>query len=308
MTAAIDQSMDAERDPESVEDEERTAREAEGPGRLVRLAELGAQLPIGTVDQNTQTLLKSMEHRRWNLKVEKQVGALKDKGRSITGVQYASAVLQSLYTRLGGIEIDPDAADKKSVTLRRAAIGQLWMADVLYAYVWLRRQTLGPKIELQYSCPGCGRPQMVYADLDTLDVRVVDKIEECYWTYELKYPIHARGQEIKHLKMGPTRWHAIEKAAASGAADTGSVKAFVIWAAIMGVDELSGALLTEDELDEMDKVDIETLSSEFDARNVGPDMLVEIDCPSCHQESKHSLNWAADDFFAVSSRSKAGRS
>ena len=61
-------------------------------------------------------------------------------------------------------------------------------------------------------------------------------------------------------------------------------------------------MLTDQEMDELDKYDIEGIAALMDDHVVGPDMVVEGYCPKCGASFKWPIPWVYNSFFARSSR------
>lgn len=273
--------------------------------KTVTMAELGPTLPIGTADTGTGGLVKEMVHRTWNLKREKELGKYRGKHKSLSVARFASMVVSTLYTKLGSLALGDDEA-KVAQTLMR--VGQMFMGDVMYAYVFLRYQVLGADLDLELTCPRCTSAQPMRADLGTVEVRTVDKLEDGYWTYTLRDPIDVRGQKVEGFVMGPPRWSAMEAATVSGGADTGEAKAALIHGSIDRIVGQEQIVLAPHELDELSKYDVEALAKAIDDNHLGPNMAVESTCQSCGHEMKLPIDWTYDSFFGVSGQSDQSKS
>lgn len=258
----------------------------------------GPQLPIGTLDGITGELHKTLVPRRWNLKLEKQLGKLRDENKD-AGARFAAMVIATLYERVGGLAFDEAGPkDKHAWNKALMSISQMWFPDVLYAFVWLRRQVAGSEIDVNLACPFCGTVVTLRADIDTMDVTSVAKIEDAYWEYKLSDPITIRGKAVERLRMQPTRFSALENTPAD-AQDAGTMKSAIIWHSIKEVIGQEGIALTENELEDMSKRDIEMITDKIDSTSPGPDMSVSHTClkPGCKREFTRALNWSYDNFF-----------
>lgn len=278
--------------------------------KIITLKELGGRLPIGMPDVSSGGLKKDMAERRWTLKTEKKLGKMRDENRREQHARFVSMVIATLYQQLGILSFEEtydqgSKAAKQSWNHAIASISQMWFGDVLYAWLYLRRQMLGPTVDLSLTCPRCMASAPLRADLDTLEVRIVDKLEDAYWEYELRDPFMIRGKKAERLKLGPARWHVVEQAAIGGSLDVGNTKAALITSSIQHVIGMEDIALTEAELDEMAKIDVETITALIDDQNIGPIMAVESDCLKCKNPFRVSLDWGYDSFFGVSGRSAA---
>jgi len=188
---------------------------------------------------------------------------------------------------------------------RRVVISMMTMPDVLYAYAWLRRESVGSEVKFDPRCPGCGHDFVFVADLDSMEVKVVSELKLALWEYELKVPITIRNKEVKKLTFGPARWNAVEALGNTGISelDVGATKSGIILGSIHSVDGIGEMPLAEHELNDMVKYDIERLSFLVDEKAIGPDLSLEGECPRqrCGRKFKMPIPWTTDDFFAVSS-------
>ena len=269
--------------------------EEENKKKIVALKDLGPCLPIG-IKSASGSYGKSIGLRAWKLKHEKMLSAAKEKAKKLTAAQYANIVLRTMCTELGDVSLE-GLSEKDA----KQTIGQMYMGDVLYAYVWLRYQAIGHVMESKLKCGSCGHDFVFPADLETLDVKTVDKVEDAYWEYELQDPIEIRGKRLAKMVFGPAKWGALE-AMSPGQLNEGAMKEMLIRASFVENPEDKSFFFSMGDLDEMSKRDLEKISDKFDDNHIGPDMSLETSCPACNYEFKVAINWAADDFFGGSSR------
>ena len=214
--------------------------------------------------------------------------------------QYVGMVLGTMCTRLGSHDFE--SAELK-MEQKRLAIGQMFVGDVFYAYVWLRIQALGAELVLNLTCPQCNKKiENFVADLDSVEVEVADTLDDACWDYELKNPLTIRGETVSHLVLGPARWNAIELVKGGG---RGVAKPLIIKAAIQSLgtkEDNKRIALTETELDELTKRDIEAMVSQIDNRSIGPSMAIEGTCKACARDFRLPIDWGYDSFFGDSSQ------
>lgn len=283
--------------PDGEERKQRLERQLKKP-KETTLGEYGPQLPCGTVDPVSGKLIKAIDFRSWNLRREKQLGKLKTSSAADSVMKFTTTVLTVMCSQLGGLKPDPVSGMRpKEFAKLRLQTAALFLMDVLYAYVYLRREVMGPELVFNAQCPSCRQPAAVSADLDTTTVSYVDDIAETYWTYKLIDSIKVRGKEIAHLKMGPPRWSVLENTDASGI-DFGGQKADLILGSVIEAGELGQVALIETDLDDLTKRDVEGLAAELDDHLVGPDMRVEYTCEKCFSQSRIPLDWSYESFFA----------
>jgi len=275
-------------------EEESQSAEAE-PVKTLLLTELGNTLPIGVGNQ------RSIAFRPWRLKEEKKLAELKKKNKNATLTKYVNFVLTTMCTELAG-ENFSNMQDKDKERL----ISSLYIGDVLYAYVLLRREAIGSVVTTKLICEACSHEYNYAADLDTLEVTIPEKtIEDTFWKYTLRHPMKVRNDTINGFTLGPVKWSVLETAAV-GKKNEGEIKAKTIRGSIKNAILEDGSekdiVLTDEDLDELSKLDFEYLVKNLDDHHIGPDMSVDCLCPSCGHEYKLSINWANENFFGASSQ------
>lgn len=263
--------------------------------RTVLLKDLGPRLPLGVSDAGG-TCRGDLAGKTWTFREEKELGRLRDQNRDSNMAQYVSMVLATMYDRIGPYDFSAMKFDE-----RRLRIGQMYMGDVYYAYVWLRLQALGPELDSEMTCAACASKFTFPADLETLEIATASSLEPFLWSYDLHVPLVIRDKEVRTLRMGPPLWQAIESMAGTGGMNTGEAKAGIIRGSIVEINGLGNVALTESELDGMVKIDIERIANLLDEHHLGPDMAIEGKCPRGHP-FKQPIDWGYDSFFGSSSR------
>lgn len=272
--------------------------------KLLTLAELGANLPLGIRD-SSGNFAKGLALKPWRMKEEKELAALREEatgGGEMTVGQHVSCVLATMYTHFGHFDFTNMKLEEKRIVL-----SQTYMGDIWYAYVYLRVMTLGPYLKIQVRCPRCRLLFPFTADLNTTEVATGSSLEGLLWDYDLAHPISIRGTEVSKLVMGPARWAMIESARGTTGGDA---KEIAIRSHIVGINDAKEPLVlgaSGPELDEMTKLDIENLTNEIDQRYLGPNMSIEMgpEVPCLHCKYKEPtrlpLDWRYDSFFGTSS-------
>lgn len=262
------------------------------------LVENGASLPIGIPDRSG-AINRSIEVRPWRMKEERELGAIIERLKGSRVSQYVPSVLSVMCTRLG----PHDLSAMKEVE-RQIIISQMWMADVFFAYMWLRVQTMGETVGMDLHCPACMAEIPFVADLNTMAVRSVEKAEDAQWWYDVRKPFQARNKEAKRLLIGPPRWATLENMSDQTGKNPGELKAAMINGSVIQIEGIEGQLvLAHNEMDEMHKVDFEQLATMIDVNAVGADLSVEASCKKCKQDFRASIDWTGEGFFGAPSRS-----
>lgn len=274
--------------------------------KTVTLAEQGARLPLG-IRASDGAYRKDIAVRPWRMKEERELGRIRDQNKDANVAQFVSMVLSAMCTRLGPHDFESMSKPEE----RQVHVSQMFMGDVFYAYIWLRIQAMGHELGLDVTCPRCRHSYPFVADLNTVETVVVENEEQARWEYELKAPFEVRGKTVERLMLGPSRWNGLEMMSGNSIS-TGEAKAGIIRSSIVGlgtpdwdVDEagnLRPLVLTDAELDEMAKRDIEAITNSIEKHAVGPNMAVEDKCNRCGAEIKLAIDWGYDNFFGDSSR------
>jgi len=281
-----------------VNDSEKTERDPTKPNYVVTtLQEQGPKLPLAVVDSKGAAG-DAIETKRWNMREERALGQLRAEHPDLNMAQYASMVIGRMCPKLGPHTFD----ENTKAEVKNVHIGQMPAGDVFYVYVWLRTKALGNILQLRPKCGGCKNEFDFKADLNTLEIHIAKTPEDVLWEYELKEPFPAHGKEVKKLKLGAPIWNSYEMMTHGGDINVGETKMELIKGSIIGVNDGPNILVTDADLDEMGKLDLETLTDLLDLHFLGPNMMVEGDCPKCRTGFKKSIPWTYDDFFGVSSR------
>ena len=94
------------------------------------------------------------------MKEEREIGKIRGTRDLPMGV-FVSEVLAVMLARLAG-----EDWSTKPHAEKRLAVGQLFLADVLYLFLYLRREAIGTEVQVGVACNACKRRSFT-ADLDT---------------------------------------------------------------------------------------------------------------------------------------------
>lgn len=259
------------------------------------LREQGALLPLGLADAGGM-IRRDISARRWNFKVEKELGALAKEKPDANLHQYVGMVLSVALTKLGPFNFEPMPSAE-----RLAAISRMYVPDIFYAYVWLRTRITSETLAVELRCPFCNHVFDFVADLNSVEVKTADSMEVAKTEYVLRETFDVRGAPLSGLIFGPALWGAWEKNNIVGIMDVAEIKAEVILISIHGLKDRPPAALVVDELDEMDKIDIELSTKHINENALGPDMSIDSHCKRCAQKFRQAINWGYHSFFGASS-------
>lgn len=265
--------------------------------RKTTLGELGPQLPIGLLDRQG-VLQKDLGVRAWRTKEERALARLSKKKNMAS---YVGGVLAMMLTKVGEHSWLPMPENAKKVAERQAVLGTMFAGDVFYAYCWLRREAIGPDVVLNVACGTCGNKFSFTGDLDTLEVTTVDDLKALEHQYKLKYAFEARKKTVETLRLTGIRWCDIESAPFGDEDDETMGKIVALKSAIIGFNDGPDIRVTDAEMDEISKRDLEAASTAINANHIGAQMSVECECPKCETNLRVPLDWRYNNFFGFSS-------
>lgn len=271
--------------------------------RKTNLKDLQNVLPIGVFSQGT--FCKEFSLRPWRMKEERQIGQIRERGEVLNMSKFVSELLALMITKVGNIDFE-----NKSYEERRLFVNQMYLSDVLYVYVFLRYQALGPDLYLDIICPTCKKKFTFKADLETLDIMVYEDINdssELVEIVELQRGVEISGELRKQLRLRPNSWNAMESLKAATSANDGELKAELFKDSVIGYsddgDALPQFIFNDEILDTLWKADIEEIKAHLEKVNAGASMIINGRCPECREEFFKGLDWNYDPFFAHSSLS-----
>lgn len=255
----------------------------------------GPVLPLGVPDSGGN-YHRDLAIKPWRFKEERELGRLRDEHKDENLAKYIGMVLATMCTRIG-----PYDFTAMKLVEKRLVISQMFMGDVFYAYVWLRIHSLGADFPINFKPSWSNKEIKINADLNTVEVVSAESYEAACWMYELSNPIDIRSKQVSEFRMAPIRWSALESLEGlAGSIDLAYQKSKLILASVIGCEGIDGdVILTEQELEEMTKLDIEKLTAKLDAQNLGPLMVV--DGKHKGRQFQARIDWGYDSFFAISS-------
>lgn len=257
------------------------------------LGKLKNKLPIEVKSKADQTFT----FKSWGMTEEKKLAKLKDKNPSMG--RFVSAVLKEMLTTLHGEDFEGlDEKDKGLI------LNQLPMGSVLYMYLYLRYDQLGPEINLQFDCPYCDKKIKDFiANIEDMDVDCKTGNYDDVEIYKLRKPItlDAGNQLVEALKIGIGKWDIMESADRVNSNDEATMKEHSFRRCIVGVEGVDTQISPDSIIKKLLKIDIEGLHSFISNHNGGPSVQAEIECPVCSAEFSHTIDWRYESFFGIGS-------
>jgi hypothetical protein len=260
----------------------------------VTMAERGPVLPVG-IRTPSGDLARDLVARPWKTKDERALGKLKKPNMSMAG--YVATLIGYMFNRIGVHEWQPDSPMPERLVM----INQMYMGDVFYAYMWLRREVIGNELHMNVECPSCKKGFRFEGDLGSTMVQCVHDANGLDQSYTLKDPIDVRKKRVTVFRMRPPRWGAL-LLKDGDSLNEATAKIATIRSSIVGFnDDPNEISLSDDELDELSKKDLEGISSLLNTDYLGPRMVVEGECPRCEAPFKQMIDWSYGGFFTSSS-------
>jgi len=256
------------------------------------LKENGLALPIGIVVGDR--LDKTLEVLPYKLKQERELAKIKRPGLPVG--EYVQTALSLLVGRFG-----PHDFTKMEPGERKLIISQAWFSDILYAYLYVRYNSLGPDYPIEATCGACRTPNRdIVGDLSTVEVSVVSDPKTVYWDVDLRDGVVIMGKPRNRLRLQPPVYGMLDF---SAAVDGELPFLNVLRSCLLSVEGVEGPpVILDNDADEMSKFDIESTQRTIEERTPGPKMVVESRCRRCKSEMVAMINWASEGFFSLPSR------
>ena len=277
--------------------------------KVVTIAERGLQLPVGAVKQDG-TLDQGFTLRPYKSRIDRHLGHWRQTNAPSYGddlgqlfahmvAKFVSLILESAAGR--AVPLD---AEGNSTPDAELAVLQWPMSDVFYVYMMARISSLGKDLVAGATCPNpsCNWFGNLTYDLNTLDVKCLESSKDLETWVELKKPFQGRdGKTIKSVRVGPCRGGALTKPGVLQS-KMNELEYYTLMDAIYGIngDGATPYTFTENELDEMERIDRTRINIISDRCSAGFDFKTVSKCPKCDSAIINPLDWTFDHFFGDS--------
>lgn len=256
------------------------------------LIDNGKALPVGIIAG--ERLDKSLDVLPYKLKQERELAKIKRPGLPVG--EYVQTALSLLVARFG-----PHDFTKMEPGERKLIIAQAWFPDILYAYLYVRYNSLGSDYPIEAQCPACRTLNKdIVGDLSTVEVAVVSDPKALNWDVELRDGVPIMGKVRNKIRLQPPVYGMLD----FGAAVDGELPFLnVLRACLVSAEGVEGPpVILDNDADEMSKWDIESVQRSIEEHTPGPRMVVESLCRRCKGEMRSVINWASESFFSLPSR------
>jgi hypothetical protein len=270
--------------------------------KKIMLKDLQNVLPLGyfTPEGN---LVKSFKNRPWRMIEERAVGEIREKQKTPMMGPFISELLAYMITGFDGMDFEA-----KTPAERRLMLNQMSFPDVIYMYVWLRREAVGPELLLKSTCPICSYMYDIECDLDEMEIEVPDENatspDDFKKPVQLKKGLEIDGATYHEMIIKPASWMVMEGMTAKLSSNDGALKTKFFQDCLVeipGYTAMDHFVVTDTLLDNMMKVDIELLNKAIDDASGGLNMNIEAKCEQCNGAYKQGIDWNYDNFFSASS-------
>ena len=264
------------------------------------LQELGNQLPIGVLSPDGK-LSKELELGDWTMREEEKISEARE-GRGVVQGRFTSQVLAALITKIG----HHDFPGMRKWEDRLNAISGMFVADVLYTYIFIRQKFYGEKLKLQFICPNCRKQQFNIVDLSEIDVLAVlaDSIADLREEVIFSRPVQMESGELRGVIVEPTRWSGIESLSPGSVSNRAKLLRSMFKVSCGGLiwadpEKKIPSMITDGMIDKLSKLDLESLSGVLDRVNRGPVLRAEVSCyeVGCQVATEVPIDWSYDGFF-----------
>ena len=250
--------------------------------------------PLPEVGNKFPYHLTKFETQKWKGKQERQITELVGDGTGRTFAEVVTAILAVLVVGIDGTKYN-EAGFKE----RRGIWTMRHAADVLYAYVFCRYESMGKTFRFNTQCSFCTRSVQISADLSTLEVKVIPPGSDYTQEYTLQGDkVKLNDKTFDQIVVSPPTF----EIAMAPVQTKNQVKLALLHnaAKLIGTNGTKPIPFSGPILDQLDKVDIEGIADVIEQVNFGPEAVINSTCPACSSEFVTLIDWSYAGFFLAS--------
>lgn len=273
---------------------------------MTQVTTIGAYeaLPIGTTTPGGSRG-RAVAFKPWMLDDDLELGRILEEYPNLSAAEYASHVLAHFLTTFGHHEMQ-----EAKIGERLLILGQASQADVMTAWVLLRRHAMGNDVDVDLECGNCHREFIYVVDAGSIELTVLNDDEPLSRTLRISETLRFRGQDVRDVILGPTKWRGY-CATAKDRGNIMAIRAGLVVGSIEGfADSTKPGAPAEAELrSQMTKRTLETLAADVESHRLGPSFEIETKCPDCRKKVGGVVPWPYASFFSrrASSREEASK-
>jgi len=272
------------------------------PRKYRTMSEMGPVLPIGV--KTGATYNRSFEAVPITFAIERDIRRKWGGTKNITVSDYTATILAFTIKTVGGVSLASKSYDHKLLIF-----SQMYQADVLYMYAYVRYLSLGSQMTIKgVQCPKCRREFDFPCDISTMEIVELspDLVER---EIVLEHGFRVGDKVKKKLKVGPPMWFAWGNREVMNNPTALDLFAAMFSSGVISIEDTpDGITISDSEMMQLSKVDIDICESEFGRLVGGPQWEVSGNCPACGGKFFFSLDWSYDNFFSRSYRSRVPKS
>lgn len=272
--------------------------------QLPTISEVGKVLPLGYRDA-AGGAHRTFDLCEWNWEVEEALGELAEKNQDMSMGTYISEVIGVGLRVLGDIDFT-----RLKRGQRRLVVSNLYQADALYIYVWIRIAGLGANIRFDpFKCGKCKKQIDFVGDLRTLEVKVHKGADGKDGTPSAVVNLDSAFEygkvDVKQLTVGPLKWAFMETDDVATLTNPAKFRLAVLRHGVIGVtgvDNDAPVVLTREHARQIGPAGINRIVAAVDELGGGVVMECAGRCIPCGNEFRQVIDWTHDNFFGRSSR------
>ena len=274
--------------------------------KTVKLSDLNNRLPFGYNDNGNLT--KPFELKRYKLSVDRDLALwMKENNIDETSRNFVFkkvAKLMHLLVERVGNKTFVKHQDKVSTVRDELLIKDLYATDIIYLLLKARIASAGELYETIGKCNACEHHDLVELDLNTLEFKTTDSVNDLQKWVELKHPFTSvTGEKITHLRLRTEKFSDV-------VSDNLETYTFLdtLQNCINGINNKTEVIhLLPEDVDEIDRGDLYALQLAFSELS-GVDLSFELPCPHCKSgRLEAGVNWTLENFFMSSSQLMGGK-
>lgn len=259
--------------------------------KLRTLAELGSTLPIG-VKSDTGTFNRQFEAIPITFAIEQDIRRRWGEDKQNAVSEHISTILAHTIKSVGGRPI----TDKK-FEHRQLIFAQMFQADVLYMYTYVRMLSLGNIMTLKgCNCPSCRASFDYPCDLGTIEI--VEFTPETLTRNIVLADGFKIGDKLKKkIVIGPPLWLAWGSQLPKNPTTLDMFTSMFSSSVLSIEDTLDGITVTDSEFMQLTKRDVDACEDALGLVSGGIVWEASGKCPECKEKFTVMLDWSYDRFF-----------
>jgi len=273
---------------------------------------LGCRFPIGPIGADGEvpelmTQSRTFSFCDWTTPLELKIGEIRENNKAISAAQHAQEVLSIVLASWAGQPTNASHRERTKLFLAVAAA-----ADVLTAWLQLRRIVAGNFCTMNLVCPFCDNKFDYRVDLGSIEVETLSPPMDPHFVAPLDSEYMIAGKLRSELTFGEVTWqHHIDMVGMGF--NIPRIELASIAAAVKGAGLTQKGFVEEPfsvsgvDLEVLPKPSRDGLLQYLKENRLGPDFGLDVRCPV--SACRHRIETSIDSFFTnrISSPSERGK-